>query len=403
MSESNESANTSGPLAGLRILDLTTMASGPLATSILGDQGAEVIKIEAPGGGDGLRGIGPSRGGLSALFCSLNRNKRGLVLDLRDPRGVKILDRLVERADVFIQNFRPGAVDRMGIGPTRYCGLHPKLIYVSVSGFGEVGPMAGRAVYDSIMQAYSGVAMHQADPETGEACFVRSVVCDKGTAIQTSQLVTAALLARERGHGGQHIKVSMLHASLAFLWPDGMQNHTLLGPGVSAPLTKGALPSIRTTRDGQIAISFIQDHEFKGFCRALELPELAADVRFSSAGPRARNLGELQGVVNPVLSTMTTSELSEKLSRESVPFAPLGDPATIHEDPQVIANNLILELEHPAAGHLRQPRPLGDFDGTPCSVPAPAPSLGQHSREIMREAGFPNDAITVFEDAGVIA
>ena len=393
----------SGPLDGIRIIDLTTMASGPLATSILGDQGADVIKVEAPDKGDALRGIGPSRGGLSALFTSLNRNKRSIVIDLRDPRGVDLLDRLVAGADVFIQNFRPGAVDRMGIGSARYRARHPELIYVSISGYGETGPMAGRAVYDSVMQAYSGVAMHQADPETGIPSFVRSVVCDKGTAIQTAQLVTAALLARERGRGGQHLRISMLHASLAFLWPDGMQNHTLLGEGVSAPLTKGALPAIRPTRDGYLSISFIQDHEFQAFCRAVERPDLATDERFREADARARNQRLLQSSVEETLRRFTTAELSERLDRERVPFAPLGDPATIHLDPQVVANELLLEMEHPAAGRLRQPRPIGDFDMTPATVRRHAPSLGEHSEEIAREAGLDPEEIESLERSGVLA
>jgi len=382
-----------GPLDGIRIIDLTTMASGPLATSILGDQGADVIKVETPGRGDALRLIGPSRGGISALFTSLNRNKRSISLDLRDPRGVELLDRLVDGADVFVQNFRPGAVDRMGIGPSRYRKRNARLIYVSISGFGEKGPMAGRAVYDSIMQAYSGVAMQQADPDTGLPQFVRSVVCDKATAIQTAQLITAALLARERGIGGQLLKVSMLHASLAFLWPDGMQNYTLLGDAVSAPLTKGALPEIRSTRDGFIAISFIQDHEFQAFCRAISRPDLAADARFSETGPRASNQRILQSMIDENLRKFTTAELSLRLDAEGVPYAPLGDPATIHNDPQVIANDLLFESEHPIAGRIRQPRPLGDFDSTPTSIRYPAPGLGEHSREIALEAGLTDEAI----------
>jgi crotonobetainyl-CoA:carnitine CoA-transferase CaiB-like acyl-CoA transferase len=392
----------SGPLDGFRIIDLTTMASGPFATSILGDQGADVIKVEAPGPGDALRGIGPSRGGLSALFTSLNRNKRSVVVDLHDPRGVELLDRLVADADVVVQNFRPGAVERMGIGPARYRRRHPSLIYVSVSGFGEKGRMAGQAVYDSIMQAYSGVAMHQADPETGVPQFVRSVVCDKGTAIQTAQLITAALLARERGAGGQHLHVSMLHASLAFLWPDGMQNHTLLGAGVSAPLTKSALPEIRATRDGFLAISFIQDREYQGFCRAIGRPDLADDERFRDAAPRARNQRALQALVDTTLRGFSTAELSSRLESEAVPFAPLGDPATIHEEVQVIANELLFESDHPSAGRLRQPRPLGDFDATPTEIRRQAPSLGEHSREVAREAGLDVQEIEALIADGVL-
>ncbi len=391
-----------GPLDGIRIIDLTTMASGPLATSILVDQGADVIKVEGPGRGDGLRTIGPSRGGLSAIFSSFNRNKRAIVLDLREPRGVEVLDRLVSGADVFVQNFRPGAVERMGVDADRYRGLHPDLIYVSVSGFGEKGPMSQSAVYDSVMQAYSGVAMHEADLVTGEPKFVRSVVCDKGTAIQTSQLITAALLARERGAGGQHVRVSMLHASLAFLWPDGMQNHALLGEGVSAPLLRSSLPMIRPTKDGHIAISYIQDREFISFCHSIGRENLATDERFATAGPRARHARELQEEIVDTLRAYTTSDLATRLASSDVPYATIGDPATIHEDPQVIANDLLFEMTHPIAGRLRQPRPLGDFDGTPIERVRGAPGYGEHSAEVARESGLSDDEIAALLRDGIM-
>jgi crotonobetainyl-CoA:carnitine CoA-transferase CaiB-like acyl-CoA transferase len=391
-----------GPLDGIRILDLTTMASGPLATSILADQGADVIKIEGPGRGDGLRGIGPTRRGMSAIFTSFNRNKRSLVVDLRDERGVALLDRLAQGADVFVQNFRPGAVERMGLGPSRYRALYPQMIYVSVSGFGEEGPMAQSAVYDSVMQAYSGIAMHQADLQTGEPAFVRSVVCDKGTALQTAQLITAALFARAQGRGGQHVRVSMLHASLAFLWPDGMQNHTLLGPDVSAPLEKAALPMIRSTRDGYITISFIQDREFEALCRAIGREELLEDARFATAGPRARNARPLQEMLEPTLRQYTTNDLAECLSEADVPYAKIGDPATIHEDAQVLANDLLFEMDHPVAGRLRQPRALGDFEGTPTELRRGAPAMGEHTQEIAREAGLSDSQISELTRAGVL-
>lgn len=391
-----------GPLHGVRIIDLTTMASGPLATSILADQGADVIKVEGPGRGDGLRTIGPSRGGMSAIFTSFNRNKRSLVVDLRAERGVAVLDRLVASADVVVQNFRPGAVERMGIGADRYRATNPDLIYVSISGFGEKGPMAQSAVYDSVMQAYSGVAMHQADLETGEPSFVRSVVCDKGTAIQTAQLITAALFARGQGRGGQHIKVSMLHASLAFLWPDGMQNFALLGDGVSAPLKKSALPMIRPTADGYITISYIQDREFQALCQTVGREDLIDDERFSTAGPRASNARSLQGLLEATLREYTTTELAKVLAEADVPFATIGDPETIHDDPQVIANDLLFEMDHPIAGRLRQPKPLGEFEGTPTEIRRGAPSYGEHSLEIADEAGLSRDEQRALIDAGIL-
>jgi crotonobetainyl-CoA:carnitine CoA-transferase CaiB-like acyl-CoA transferase len=305
-------------------------------------------------------------------------------------------------ADVLIQNFRPGAVHRMGVGPDRLCARFPDLIYVSVSGYGERGPLAQHPVYDSVMQAYSGVAAHQADPETGEPAFVRSVVCDKGTAIQTAQLVTAALLARERGAGGQHVRVSMLHASLAFLWPDALQNHTFLGGGATEPIGRASLPRIRATRDGHITITLIQDHEFQALCRAIERNDLAEDERFVLAGPRARNADLLQAEIDPTLRRFTTEELASRLRAADVPHAVLGEPATIHLDPQVIATDILMEVDHPHAGRLRQPRPLGDFEKTPTSVRRHAPLLGEQTDQIARETGYTDAEITSLRAAGVL-
>ena len=392
-----------GPLDGIRVLDLTTMASGPLATSILGDQGADVIKVEAPDRGDSMRAIGPSRGGLSAVFTNLNRNKRSIAVNLADPRGLALFDRLAASADVLVQNFRPGAVNRMGVGPDRLCERCPKLVYVSVSGFGEKGAMARQPVYDSVMQAYAGVAGSQIDPDTGEPGFIRTIVCDKGTAIQTAQIVTAALLARERGAGGQHVRVSMLHASLAFLWPDGMQNHTFLGEGASEPMGKGALPRIRATRDGHVSISLIQDREFQALCRALDRTDLLDDERFAGTTARTRNGSLLQEEIDPTLRSFTTEELSARLHEAEVPHAVLREPATVHRDPQVIANDLLLELEHPTGGAIRQPRPVGDFEKTPTSIRRQAPHLGEQTDEIAREAGFSDEDVRRLREAGVLA
>jgi crotonobetainyl-CoA:carnitine CoA-transferase CaiB-like acyl-CoA transferase len=391
-----------GPLDGIRILDLTTMASGPLATAILGDQGADVVRIESPVRGDAMRSIGPCRGGLSALFTNLNRNKRSIAIALGNPQGVEIFDRLAADADVVIQNFRPGAVERMGVGPERLCARFPELVYVSISGFGDVGPLADQPGYDSVIQANSGIAAHQADLETGAPVFVRSVVCDKGTALHTAQLVTAALFTRERGSGGQHVRVSMLHTSIAFLWPDGAQNHTFLGEGASEPLSAAALPSVLPTRDGYISITVIQDPEFQSLCRAIDRPDLSDDPRFVQTGPRARNRSQLNELIDPTLRALSTSELAKRLKSDGVPHALIAEPAKLHESPQVVASEILMEFEHPAAGRLRQPRPVGDFDRTPLSVRRHAPMLGEQTDEIAREAGYSDDQIAQLREASIL-
>jgi len=396
----------SGPLSGIRVVDLTAMASGPFATSLLGDQGADVIKIEPPGTGDLIRRIGNSRKGFSAVFANLNRSKRSVVLNLTEARGVEVLERLVETADVFVQNFRPGVADRMQIGAERLRGLNPELIYVSISGFGEAGADANRRVYDSVMQAYAGFAAHQADPETHEPAFIRNIVCDKSTALTTAQTITAALFARERGAGGQHLKISMLHASIAFLWPDAMQNYTWLDAGSASgegSMGRGTLPAIRQTADGHVAITAVGDSEYRGLCRALERPDLQDDPRFAEAGNRTRNAGELHEIVAPLTLALTTAELIDRLSAEDVPHAPVTPLATLHEHPQVVANALLHEDDHPVGGPMRAPRPVGDFEKTPTELRHHAPALGEHTDEVLAELGIGDDERQSLRDLQIVA
>lgn len=395
----------SGPLSGIRIVDLTAMASGPFATATLGDQGADVIKVEPPGSGDLIRRIGNSRGGMSAVFANLNRSKRSLVLDLRSARGVELLKRLADTADVFVQNFRPGVARRMGIGSEVLRARNPRLVYVSITGFGRRGPDVARRVYDSVMQAYAGFAAHQADPETGEPRFIHNIVCDKSTALTTAQAITAALLARERGAGGQHLEISMLHASIAFLWPDGMQNHTWLDDADAAgrAMPRATLPAIRRTRDGHVAISTVGDAEWRGLCRALGREELQEDPRFAEAGARARNAEALHAIVAPLVAALSTRELVRRLEGEDVPHASVTPLASLHAHPQVVANALLREDEHPAAGRMRAPEPVGDFERTPLRVQRLAPELGQHSDEILAEIGVEAAEIASLREAGIVA
>jgi crotonobetainyl-CoA:carnitine CoA-transferase CaiB-like acyl-CoA transferase len=344
--------------------------------------------VEPPGQGDLLRHIGCARGGISAIFSTLNRNKRSVVLDLSQPRGLELLLRLVARADVFVQNFRPGVADRMGIGEPALRALAKDLVYVSISGFGETGPYAQRRVYDSVIQALSGMAASQADPRTGEPALVRNIVADKSTGLAVAQAITAALFARERGAGGQHVRVAMLEAAIAFLWPDVMQAQTYLGPGVTPPASLAGFLSVRRTADGYLTISVVADAEFAGLCRALGRPDLIGDVRFRDTASRFAHAHVLAKLLDETTGSQTTASLCARLEAEDVPHAPVNRPETIHEDPQVIANALLVELEHASAGRLRMPRPVARFEATPAALRSPAPSLGEHGAEVLRELGL---------------
>ena len=286
-----------GPLHGFTVVEATQMVSGPLAAMLLADQGADVIKLEQPVGGDRLRYLGTRRGGIGAFWANCNRGKRSVVLDLQQAEGVGALRRLVERADVFLQNFRPGVADRLGIGEEALRATNPDLVYVSISGFGETGPYIDQKSYDYVIQALSGMAALQADPATGHPALVRNIVIDKATAYTAAQAVTAALLARERGAGGQHVRIAMLDVALAFLWPDGMMQHTLLGDGVhEAPhMAEGYL--VRPAADGHISVMATSDRQFPALCRALGTQHWADDPRFASMADREANAAALNDLL----------------------------------------------------------------------------------------------------------
>ena len=221
-----------GPLEGIRVVDASRVVAGPMAAMLLADQGAEVIKIENPGFGEEIRIAGYRRGGMCGFFANVTRGKRSIVLDLHQPAAQEIAQRLVQRADVLVQNYRPGAAERLGLGEPVVRALNPELIYTSISGFGETGPYSQRRVYDPVIQALTGHVAVQVNPQVPIPDLVRNLIADKATAFTTAQAITAALFARERGAGGQHIRVPMIDASLAFFWPDGMWAHTMRGEGV---------------------------------------------------------------------------------------------------------------------------------------------------------------------------
>ncbi len=391
-----------GPLEGIRVIDLTSMVSGPMATCVLGDQGAEVIKVEIPGTGDLIRHIGCARGGLSAIFTTLNRNKRSIVLNLRQPHGRELLHKLLADADVLVQNFRPGVMDALGFGEAELRPRYPDLVYVSISGFGETGPYAQRRVYDIIIQAISGMAASQADPKTGEPELVRNIVCDKVTAVTAAQAITAALFARERGAGGQHVRLSMLDTAVAFLWPDTMQSYTFLGEGVTPPAPLAGLLSVRQTKDGHMTIFTISDAEFGGLCRALDCPELIDDPRFADVTVRTRNAEVLAELLDRATGAHTTAELCARLEVEDVPHAEVTSLESLHRHPQVIENRLLVESEHPHVGRTRTPRPVASFEATPATLRRPAPALGEHTDELLAELGLPEGEIHKLYEQGVL-
>jgi crotonobetainyl-CoA:carnitine CoA-transferase CaiB-like acyl-CoA transferase len=393
-----------GPLSGVRVVDCSAILSGPLATMMLADQGAEVVKIEPPGIGDLLRLAPFARGGLGAFFANGNRGKRSVVLDLRQPRGRELLLELVRGADVFVQNFRPGAVERLGLAEPDLRAVNERLIYVSITGFGDDGPYAKRRVYDPVIQALTGHVAIQRHPDSGQQDLVRQVVCDKAAAYTAAQAITAALFARERGAGGQHVRIPMLDAGLAFLWPDGGMAHTMVGEGVVPGPTLYELYRLTETADGFLIYFAAAEAEMHGLFRALGHPEWCEDPRFGSVEGRREpaHFEALQAALKEAFRRWPTAEIRVRMEAEELAVAPVLALDEVLEDAQVRHNAALVEREHPTAGRIRQPRPPARFDRTPESPGRLAPLLGEHTDEVLAELGIDAEEREALRRQGVV-
>ena len=390
-----------GPLHGVRVIDLSTVLSGPLATVLLADQGADVIKIEAPGAGDLTRMVGSRNNDMTAMFCLANRGKRSLVLDLSGERGRVVLRRLAENADVIVQNFRPGVADRMGIGYDELRAVNPRLVYVSIAGFGFDGPLADLRVYDNLIQAVSGMAAVQGDGQ--EPRPVQNLVCDKITALTVAQATTAAPLARANGAPGQHIRISMLDATVSFLWPDAGTAATLLSDEATVMPPRES-SSLTRHRDGWTTSAPVSDAEFRGWCRAFGAPELADDPRFATGRQRltSPDLAAERRRVLDRASDLTVAEALERLAAEGVGAVPVVAVEDLPAHPQALCNGTFVERTHPIAGPMREPAPVARFSATPATVGQPAPVMGEHTDEILREAGLSEAEITELRATGTV-
>ena len=391
-----------GPLDGYRIIDLTTMLSGPWGTCILGDQGADVVKVEVPQVGDHTRSLGNRRGGLPAGFLNINRSKRSITVNLKTDKGREVVKKLASTADVFVQNFRPGVVDRLGVGEVDIRAVAPSIVYVSMSGFGEKGPLSGKAVYDPIIQALSGLTTIQAGADDQRPRLVRTVLPDKLTSVVVSQAITAALLARAKSGEGQHVRLSMLDAILSFLWASDMGAHTFPDHAISNQRAASFIDLIYETADGYMTVSTMSNKEWANLSRAFERPEMLEDPRFSTPQLRDRNVNERLEYVQEVLRTRNTNDWLERFTREDVPCAPALTRSEVIEHPQILASEILAEFEHHTAGTLRQTRPAARFEGTPSQVTRGAPTLGQHTSEILTEIGFSNSDIAQLRADGAI-
>ena len=381
-----------GSLDGIRVLDLTNIYSGPIAASILGDQGADVVKVESPEG-DFMRNPGwTQRNGVGAAFAMMNRNKRSVVINLREDEGKGVFMKLVESADVVMENFRPGVMERLGIDYDTLAAVNPGIVFASINGVGHTGPYVGRRVYDAIIQAISGIGSLQSNPASEKPILINSLICDKITSMTAAQAITSALVAKERTGKGQRVDISMLDSALFFLWPDNMLNYSLIGDETPHDGRRTHEFMVRQTRDGYICTMPVQAAEWAGLFRALELPNLFEDERFrTQAGLDSERFSE---ALNAGYAKFDTDDLAVRLEENEVPFARINPRDHVIHDPQVQAMGALLEFEHPIAGPMRQARPPGRFTETPAEIFRCSPELGEHTREVLGEAGFSADEIT---------
>ena len=403
MSSLDNLTNT-GPLAGLRVIDLTRVLSGPFCAMMLGDMGAEVIKVERPGAGDDTRAFAPPyQGEESAYFLSVNRNKKSLTLDMKQDAAKEVLWKLVESADVIVENFRPGAAERLGFGYEDVSARNPSIIYGSISGFGDTGPGAKRPGYDLVIQGESGM-MDITGEADGPPTKMGTSIADMVAGMMLSQGVLAALSARHATGKGQHVKVSMLEA-LASLLTYQAGNYYATG---TAPKRRGnAHPSIVPYEtfqagDGWLNVAVANDSLWQKFCDAADKPDWKVHPNYATAPDRVRNRDEIMPLIIEVVKTKTRAEWIALLDAAGVPCGAIATVEEICESETLKARGMIWEMGHETAGVVRTIANPIEFTGTKLATPTPPPRLGEHADEILASAGYDAAAISALKDQGVI-
>jgi crotonobetainyl-CoA:carnitine CoA-transferase CaiB-like acyl-CoA transferase len=383
------------PLEGIRIVELSTMVTASMAAMMLTEQGASTVKIEPPGIGDTMRHIGSSVAGVSGLFVNCNRGKQSVALDLKHPRGVEVAQALCRRADVLISNYRPGVLERLGLGSEQLRAANPRLVYAAISGFGTVGPLAAAPAYDHVIQAISGFTAVQG--ANGGREFVRTLVCDEITAYTACQAVTAALFQRERNGAGQHLDISMLESALYFLWPAGMMDHTLQSEAVVRRTPLRELYRAYRTRDGILAIAAITGTHWRGLQAALGVQPAPGDA------PVTVHTEEIAAQIEHRLAELGSEEALQRLHAHDVPSAKCLDLDEVLEHPQVGACGSVQELEHPVLGGVRAPAHPTRFGARQFEAAPACGPLGEHTRAVLAELGHDDQAIEALIAAGAAA
>jgi crotonobetainyl-CoA:carnitine CoA-transferase CaiB-like acyl-CoA transferase len=403
-------ASAPGPLAGIRVVDLSTVLAGPYATMVLADLGADVVKVEPPDG-DATRGWGPPWVGdasagtrTAAYYLAVNRNKRSVRLDLKADGGADVLRRLLAGADVLVENFRPGSLDRLGFDEATLESINPKLIHLAISGYGTTGPAADRPGYDFVIQAVGGLMSitGDADEDGGRPMKVGVAISDVVTGLYATIGILAALLAREGI--GQRVDVSLLGSTLAIL-VNQAQNAFVSGrsPGRRGNAHPNIVPyETFATADGELALAVGSERQWPRLCAALGVPDLAADARFATNGDRVERRAELRPLLAARFAERPTADWATALDAAEIPWGAIADVATAFASPEAMALDMAVEVEHPAFGALRQVGIPLRFAATPGAIRTPPPLLGEHTDEVLRQVGYSSAEVTSLRAGGVV-
>ncbi len=392
-------------LEGLRVLDLSRALAGPFCSQMLGDMGAEILKVEQPGVGDSSRAWGPPfQGGESSYFLSVNRNKRSLALNLRDPRGAEVLRRLVAQSDIVLENFIPGTLDRLGFSYEACRAIKPDLIYCAISGFGQVGPDRERAAYDQIAQGMGGVMSITGDAG-GPPMRVGIAIADIMAGMFAAYAILAALYHRQRTGEGQMIDTSLLDGQLAMLtYQAGRFFATGEAPTSSGNQHPTIVPyGVYRAADAYFNLAVGTEDLWRRFCVAMQIEHLRDDARFATNRNRLAHRDELNAILEPLFIQRTLAEIDAALGPHGIPCGAVRDLLAVFSDPQVAAINAVHQFEHPTAGQIKVVGPPYRLSATPASVRTPPPLLGQHTDEVLQELGYTLPEIEALREARVVA
>tara|TARA_B100001059_G_scaffold48274_1_gene41254 strand:+ start:95 stop:1303 length:1209 start_codon:yes stop_codon:yes gene_type:complete len=391
--------SSSQPLAGIKVIELSNMITCSLAAMTMSSQGAQVIKVEPPIMGDKMRPLGTQKNGVSGFFHNCNRGKRSLAVDLKSNAGIKAVKELVMQSDVLLHNYRPGVMDRLGLGSDVLRKLNPRLIYVAVSGFGTKGPMADLPAFDHVIQGLAGFTDLQSSEENSFD-FIKTFICDKVTAYTVGQAATAALLARASTNEGQHIDISMLHACLAFMWPDGMMHKTLKDEDRFKMSPGSDYFETINYKDGGVAVAPLSDEHWKALLPMLGYPELINTPLYASIASRMTNMDQVMKVLREPRNDIGVKKAMEILIAADVPCSPCTKREDLESVDQIKAIGALETYVTKTMGELTVTTPPILFEGKKTSQAQPSPLLGEHSKEILQELGWKQSFIDSLIESG---